>query len=192
MRYQLHSKSLLGLGALLVLTATACSDDYPSTSENSDYLVTLDIAEGHTDVNEELTLICTVGHGGQPASELDVELRYTHMEASDGGDVHASAKDLGTDPCMGEPTGHQEGMGGAGGAMPNQKDATGHDEPGDGAGECEPGNHIAMMHGQEPGTYLGTHTFEEAGVYEIEIEFEGHDGPELHHMSLEIEGADAH
>ena len=27
---------------------------------------------------------------------------------------------------------------------------------------------------------------------EIEVEFEGHEGPELHHLSLEIEGADAH
>ena len=49
-----------------------------------------------------------------------------------------------------------------------------------------------MMHGEEPGTYVGRHAFEEAGMYEIEIEFEGHDGPELHHMNLEIEGADAH
>lgn len=205
LRYQLHSKSLLGFGALLVLTATACSDDFPSTSENSDYLVTLDIAEEHAGVNEELTLICTVSHDGQPVSELDVELRYTHMGDAGGGDVHASAKDLGADPCMGEQTGHQEGMGGsggesghqegmggAGGEMPHQKDATGHGGAGGGAADCEPGNHIAMMHGEEPGTYVGTHTFEEAGMYEIEIEFEGHDGPELHHINLEIEGAGAH
>ena len=91
----------------MVLTATACSDNFPSTSANSDYLVTLDIAEEHAGVNEELTLICTVSHDGQPVEDLDVELRYTHMGDAGGGDDHASPKDLGGDPCMGEETGHQ-------------------------------------------------------------------------------------
>ena len=179
MRYQLHSKSLLGLCALSVVAAIACSDDFPTTNANSDYLVTLDVAEEHTAANEELTLICTVTHDGEPVSDLDVELRYTHLGADGGADEHASAKDVGGEPCPPEESGQE-------------KDATGHDEP-DGQGDnCEPENHIAMMRGEEPGTYMGTHTFEEAGNYEIEVEFEGHEGPELHHLGLEIEGADAH
>jgi len=47
-------------------------------------------------------------------------------------------------------------------------------------------DHIEMMPGTTPGTYAGTHTFEEEGNYEIEFSFEGHDGPELHSFDLVI------
>ena len=144
MRYQLHSKSLLGLCALFVLAVTACSDDFPRTDANSDYLVTLEIEGEHAEANEELTLICTVSHEGEPVSELDVELQYTHLGDDGGADDHASLKDVGAEPCMAEEA--------------SQKDVSGHDEPGGGE-NCEPENHIAMEHGEEPGTYVGIHTF---------------------------------
>lgn len=175
MRYQLHSKSLLGFCALSVLAAGACSDDFPSSNPASDYLVTLDATPDHHGVNEELTLTFTVTHDGEHVDGLTPEVRYTHLGAGDGHD-HASTKtahDGGHDGTAGHG-GEDHGHGGAGG----------HDGP---------GNHIEMMHGTQPGTYVGMHAFDEVGNYEIEFEFEGHDGMELHHFTLAIEdGGDGH
>jgi hypothetical protein len=178
LRYQLHSKSLLGLCALSVVVVTACSDDFPSSNASSDYLVTLDVTPDHHGVNEELTLTCTVTHDGDPVDDLSPELRYTHLGAGHVDD-HASPKSMHGEPCV-------EGAGGHGG-VDGHGGVGGHDEG------CEPGNHVEMMHGAEPGTYVGRHAFDEVGDYEIEFEFEGHDGPELHHFNLAIEdGGDSH
>ena len=154
MRYQPLFKSLLGLCVLTVVVTTGCSDDFPTTNPSSDYLVTLEVTPEHAGVNEELTLTCTVMHEGEPMSELDLELRYTHLGADAGG-------------------GHGE---------KNLED--GPMGPGE---DSEPAVQVAMRSGEEPGTYVGTHTFEESGNYLIELEFEGHEGPEIHQLGLAIE-----